>query len=393
MDIICLSSDHWDAPLWTNKQHIMSRLAKAGHSVLYVDPPTGLADWWQGRARLPYCRKRLLSWTEERGSNLWVFSPLAIPLSRLPAIDRLNDPVRMWLLRNILNVLRFSSPALWVYDPKEADLAEKLPKSILIYDCVDEFSEFPSYSGRKESVRQQERTLLRLADVVITVSESLCEKKRQFNPNTRLVPNAADAEHFAQAMDPQTQIPARIANVPKPIIGFAGALSDYKLDFPLLTSMAQKHPQWQIVLIGPLQDDDLVRKYALDGCRNVHLVGRVAYEELPHYMKAFDVCIIPYECNDYTRHLRTLKFFEYMATGKPIVTANLPSLMSYRDVVRVAQDRDDFLRQVAAALDECEPNLIQKRLELARQNTWETRINRIMEIVQDELARKRQEAE
>jgi glycosyltransferase involved in cell wall biosynthesis len=387
MDIICLSSDHWDAPLWTNKQHIMSRLAKAGHRVLYVDPPMGMATLWRERGVRPYSEKRWLHWTQQPMPNLWVHSVLGFPFSQLSAIDRFVNPrLRLVALKRVMKRLRFSPPVLWIYHPNNIFFVGDLGEKLVVYDCVDKIAALMGDSWQQQITKKNEQRLLEVADLVFTTSQSLYEACKKVNPNTYLAENVADYDHFSKAQE-AGPIPADIATIRRPIVGFIGNILERKVDLQFLVEVARSHPEWSLVLIGPVYEAEMERK--LSDMPNIHLLGYKEYETLPDYLRAFDVCVIPYRTdNEYICNVFPMKFFEFLSTGKPVVTTNTPSLAAYAQVARIATDANDFIRHVAEALDENDPALVEKRLESARQNTWEMRINRIMEIVQAELGAK-----
>ncbi|MBN1826514.1 MAG: glycosyltransferase [Candidatus Eisenbacteria bacterium] len=380
-DILCIASANWDAALWTNSQHLMSRLARTNR-VLFVEslglrrPSVRWRDVYRVAGRL---------WNWARGErpvsgNLTVYSPLLIPLYNLPWVRELN----FWLLRNSLSrVARkrgFRRMILWTFLPTSSDLVGHLGESLSVYHCVDEYGANPGVSAGV--IQDMERKLLGKADLVFTTSPSLFEGKRRYNPNTHYLPNVADAEHFRKAMIEETPVPAEAAALRRPVIGFVGALSGYKIDFPLLLHLADARPDWTIALVGPVWPGE--RRRELEELRrrpNVRLFGARPYAELPGWIKAMDVCIIPFAINETTVNVFPMKFHEYMATGKPIVMTDLPSVTEYRDYCRLASSPEEFVRAVEAALED-DGRGVEERLRVARRNTWETRIERIEEIVE-----------
>ncbi|MEO1233603.1 MAG: glycosyltransferase [Myxococcota bacterium] len=380
--IVCLSSQDWRDPMWTNKQHVMSRLAKR-HRVLYVDyriEPFGRLRARGARGFLgPIVEVvdgvEVLSFG---GAELAAWSPSAGPRR-----SWVRHELRLQLLRRYLKREGIERPILWVYHPGYGEAVQSLPRSLLVYDCVDEYTEFPEYRDRPEGIARREATLCKSADLVFTTSQPLFESKRAFNPeHTHLVHNVGDAEHFRRAMEPATQVPDDLAQLPRPVIGFFGAVSDYKLDQSWLLRLAEARPQWSVVVIGPVGvADDATEVEALAARENVHLLGHRPYADLPAYAKGFDVATIPYRINAYTRHCFPIKFFEYLATGKPVVISPLPSLEPYFGAVRVASEVEGFI-------DACEDALRRPedgkggRLQLADENAWPARIRKMMDLVE-----------
>lgn len=384
MDIVCLSSDHWDAPLWTNKQHVMSRLAGAGHRVLYVDPLTGLATLWRGRKTTPYRRMDWFRWTHQRMRNLWVHSALGFPWSRVSGVDRFVNPwLRLLVLKHVVKRLGFLSPVLWIYHPSDVFLVGRLGEEVVAYDCVDEIAAWTGDPHLCRTIQQNERRLLELADVVFTTARPLYEARKRENANTYLVENAADYAHFSRAQE-SGAIPADVAAIPRPIVGFVGAIRQRKVDVQLLAEVARSCPHWSLVLIGPVCETQV--KLRLSVLPNVHLLGYREYQTLPDYLRAFDVCMIPYRVdNEYIRNVFPMKFFEFLATGKPVVTTGLPSLEKYGDVVAIAHSPQQFIEGVKRGISGAGAERdVMARMTLAKENSWEKRIGQMVMLVEEQ---------
>ena len=150
-------------------------------------------------------------------------------------------------------------------------------------------------------------------------------------------------------------------------------------------AVAREKSNWQFVLIGPIgRGDPSTDVSKLQALSNMHLLGERAYSELPRYVKAFDACLIPFNRNESTRGSLPMKFFEYLATGKPVIATNLPTLAEFREYFY----RADTAAELSAALDAalCEPGEVAaKRIEIARQYSWDVRMQEIGKIVNDAL--------
>ena len=263
-----------------------------------------------------------------------------------------------------------------------------LPHSLLVYDCVDAYAAFPEFRGAEPWIRARERALCAAADLVFCTSAPLHEAKSSLAPGrTHLVPNVGDAAHFEAAMSPATIVPPDLARLPRPIVGFVGAVSDYKLDVGWLAHLARVRPAWSLVLIGPHGvADPSTDLSALRVLPNVHLLGHRPYGTLPAYLKGFDVAVIPYRRNEATRAVFPIKFFELLASGRPVVISELPSLAEHYAAVRVAADADGFVRACDAALSTDDAEGRARRLALARANTWDVRVARLWAHVERSLA-------
>lgn len=397
--IVCLSSQSWDDGMWTNKQHIMSRLA-ADYHVIYVEYglsplPMYLANRWRREPRAMLHPVRVLTngatplarpdADVRPGLELfdW-YTPLlagAFPLGH-PIRDTALYDIKAAMVARYLKRRGITDAILWVYHPGYGDAVDRIPHRLLVYDCVDDYPTFPAYRDNPGWLAAREERLCRNADLVTCTAPALFESKRGFNPaNTYFVHNVGDAEHFKQALAPDIEVPPDVASMRGPVVGFVGAVSDYKLNMGWLVALAEQRPEVNVVVIGPIGSSDAPELRALRTMPNVHLLGRRDYEVLPAYLAAFDVAVIPYHVNAHTESVFPIKFFEFLATGTPVVISALPSLADYYDYVRVARSAEEFVEECAAAL--IDDDGWAARVELAENHSWAHRIGRIIELIDE----------
>ena len=379
--------------MWTNKHHIMSRLAKQ-HRVLFVN--------FRQQSPLKFVRQAKLSDNKTRVSlgSLWREPMLRQVLPGLEVLDvwtpwlnfvgsahRLRrglefehrvNVVGRWLARQGI-----SDAVLWVYHPGYGDSVARIPHSLIVYDCVDEYTAFPEFRRTKAWIAERERRLCQVAGVVACTAPSLYDTKQKLAPGrTHFVHNVGDAAHFEQALAPATEIPADVASLPRPVVGFIGAVSDYKLNLDWMLHLSAARPDWSVVLIGPTGISDPSTDVGkLRARANVHLLGHRSYEQLPSYLKGFDVAVIPYRLNDYTNGVFPIKFFEFLASGRPVVISPLPAVREYWSSVRVADTAESFVQACDAALAEDDAAARQKRVELARLNSWDSRVAKLTALM------------
>jgi glycosyltransferase involved in cell wall biosynthesis len=150
------------------------------------------------------------------------------------------------------------------------------------------------------------------------------------------------------------------------VIGYLGAIQ-YWIDLPLLGRIARLHPDWTLVLVGP--PSMMANMSVLDGLPNVIITGRVPYEDVPRYVKAFDVCVNPYILDGVAEHCSPLKLYEYLATGKPIVSVDMPEARKFASLIAIASDADAFVKLVEQAVDSPDGRNGERMAE-ARNHTW-----------------------
>lgn len=378
-NIVCISSVDWE-PLWTRKQQVMSRLPRS-NKILYVEPPITLISpfkdremwkkwflWWQGIRKLR--------------DNLFLWSPPPIlPFgNRYRFINRLNQWWLALFLRRVIKKLDMKNNILWTYMPNTADMLDLVEHKQLVYDCVDEHSEYTGLIN-KQVMLDMEKDLLHRCNFVFVTAIGLYNTKKDFARRIYFLPNAANVEHFMQAQDPATDVPHDIAIVKGPVIGFVGVIQDW-IDLDLIALVAKSYPDWSVVLIGPVGvgvDISVLRTLP-----NVHLLGRKDVRDLPRYIKAFDVCLNPFKINELTDKVSPLKFYEYLASGKPIVTVNMPGVLDFADIVEIADTPAEFVASVGRAMAEENPARLAARLKRAKENSWESRVEIMMQKIKEE---------
>ena len=366
-DIICFADDWGRHP--SSTQHIMRELSK-DFTILYVEslgfrePGVSSKDFSRIFTKL----KNFLRGIKEREKNIFVFTPLVIPLHKYSLIRTINRFILSWQISSYLRKNRIQKFILWLSHPSTEPVAKRWGEEKTIYYCGDEYAEFSSFS--QELVRGMERRLLQKSDLVIVVSDKLFKTKKEYNNNIYLLPHGVEFEHFFKSTSENIHLPVELKNIKKPIIGYYGLIRDW-IDFELLQKISQRK-DWSLVLIGPANTDIS----SIQGIDNIHLLGPKDYESLPLYLKGFDVCIIPYKLLEVTINARPLKLFEYMASGKPVVSTPLPTVLPYKEVVRIGYTHEEFIEQVEKSLQEKDNSLLQKRIALARENSWENLVDK-----------------
>lgn len=378
-DLVVFSND-WDGdPL--SKTHIMRILAR-DNRVLWVNsignraPKANAHDVKRIWSKL----SRFTEGIQEVEPNLFVLAPLAIPLYGSKGVRAANRVLLRNQVMRAIKQLKFQRYISWSFLPASAPVSGTLGEEFLVYHCVDEFSAFADTNGRH--IAELEHQLLQKADLVITSAERLRANKVKVNPRTVLVQHGVDHRHFVKACDPSTQVPADLAALPGPRIGFFGLVAEW-VDQEAIAAVARANPSGSVVLIGktmPDVDDSLLRSIP-----NVHFLGRKKYEELPGYCRGFDVALLPFKSNELTLNANPLKVREYLAAGLPVVATDLPEVTRL-GLCRIARTPEDYVREVAAALEDGGPK--KERSDRVFTESWDARVEEIRQHVGSEMVRR-----
>jgi hypothetical protein len=348
----------WDF-VFQRPQHLMTRLAEH-YNILFVEEPMHT----EGQARL---EKMAVA------PNITVYRP--------------HTPIHQWgfhddqlpTLQNLLADLvpEGERPVVWFYTPMALPLLQGLNPSLVVYDCMDELAAF---KNPPKQLLQRESALLNLADLVFTGGPSLYEAKKDRHANAHCFSSSVDAKHFRQALDSAISHPDQ-AHIAGPRLGFYGVI-DERFDTDLVRQMAAAHPEWQIVLVGPVVKIDPAELPRAD---NVHYMGQRNYDELPKFLAGWDLCLLPFAMNDSTKFISPTKVLEYMAAEKLSVSTPITDVkVPYGDVVAIASTAEEYIaacERMLAESDDEKARLVERMRDIVANTSWDKTAGRMHELI------------
>ena len=378
-ELILYAGNDWSADNRTSSHHLSRRLARQNR-LLYIEASGGRAPRASKRdlGRIVAKLRKSFRPPEAVAPNVHVYSPLILPFHRFRAVRWLNRWLLRVSLRRACRRLGFSKPLIWMAVPHYAAMIDVVPSSGIVYYCVDEYASLPNTDAR--ATLDMESHILDRADVVFVISEKLLETKRPKNAHTYLNLHGVETDHFARAARDDTTVPDDIAAIPKPIAGFFGLVEEW-VDLELVRMAATRNPDVSFVFVGRVAADVA----ALRGLANVHFLGQRKYSDLPAYLKAFDVALIPFKLTDVIVNSNPLKFKEYLAGGKPVVTVKIQPLTPYADVAYIADGPDAFCDMIARAIAEDTPAKREARMRAMAGESWDSKFEFVCEKVRQHI--------
>nr|MBA2296743.1 NAD(P)-binding protein [Actinomycetota bacterium] len=364
-DLVCVSHLRWDF-VWQRPQQLLTRCA-GERRVFFVEEPVF------GTTGAPHLNVRHLS---ER---------IVVAVPELPegCTPEEADEIQERLLRGFLHDFLVERFVLWLYTPMALPFTRALDSLALVYDCMDELSAFAHASERLGPLEDE---LFRRADLVLTGGRSLFEAKQSRHPHVHLFPSSVDSAHFAAARRPGSE-PRDQAAIARPRLGYAGVI-DERIDLELVAGLADARPRWQLVLLGPVTKIDPA---VLPQRHNLHYLGRKDYADLPAYLRAWDVALLPFALNRATRFISPTKTPEYLAAGLPVVSTPIADVVrpyGEEGLVRIAEDAAGF---VAAAEQAMEESSVDRQLRVdafLTESSWDFTWADISELVEAAIRRK-----
>jgi len=372
----------WQAENRTSSHHVAIRLAQRT-PVLYVSSPGMRKPQASGRDLRRLLRK--LAATLRRptrvADNLWHCTVPQLPFRRIPGIDTINRWFGRWAVKRAARMAGIGRRISWFVVPHPGFLAGRLGEDLCVYYCIDDYAAHPGVDS--ELIARRDADLCRRADIVFVAPPSLVEARRALNANVVFSPHGVDAGLFGRAADAGTEIAPAARDLPHPVVGYFGSLHEW-IDFELIEWLARERPSWSFLLVG----HEAVEPGTLRQLHNVHLPGAQPYADLPNWAKAFDAAIIPYRLNRQVANANPLKLREYLATGKPVVSVRNPEIEKFANWVHIADNRASFLDALDSAVLDKSTEACARRMAAVADQTWDRRVEDVVERVTVELARR-----
>ena len=383
--IICFGGEDWWYHHQHSKNHIMRRLARAGNRVIFVNsismglPSLANPDFFSKIKRKLRSYVKAVRITEE---GIIVVSPAVLPFYSnrwARAINRCLLVAQIKLLMVACDVRR---PILWIAIPTAREVVGRLGERAVIYQVSDKYdANRMDHATASNVIAEMHDDLLARADLVYYSGRKLFEEERAKHPEIAgkagRLEQGVDYDHFAAATALDWTLPADMAGVAHPRLGYFGAIDPWLIDQELIRYVSRKHPEWQWVLVG-------LRASPLDieSLPNVHYLGSKPYSSMPSYAAAFDVCVLPWVTdNEFVNYGSPIKVREYLATGKPVVITPIYEYEPLDGILRVSRGYDDFIAKVEDALENDSADKVATRQQAVKESTWDARAEQVRSAI------------
>lgn len=373
--LIVFSHLRWNF-IFQRPQHLLTRLSKF-YRILFVEEPMrteGVPYMYSAyvdsniRVLVPYTNEDSSGFTDRQ---VMVITPL------LEAWLKVEEDLS-------------AGYGIWFYTPQALPMKDLFSPEFVVFDVMDELSLF---KGAPAQLKDREKELLQVADVVIAGGPSLWKAKKEVRPDVINLPSAVDASHFSpkhgEELEQIDHYEAALEHdIPHPRIGFFGAI-DERLDIELIEAIAEADPHWHVVMVGPVVKIDPA---ALPQAHNIHWLGQQNYQKLPQLVHEWDVCILPFALNDSTKFISPTKTLEYMAAEKPIVSTPIHDVIElYGAVVEIGATPAEFIEKVRLLLNEPKDKRaarIKRSLELVARSAWDNAAEVVHQAIEKSVQRR-----
>ncbi|HEX7530501.1 MAG TPA: glycosyltransferase [Pyrinomonadaceae bacterium] len=388
VSIICFGGEDWWYHHPHSKNHLMRRFARAGNKVIFVNSISmGLASV-KSKDLVPRITRKLKSYaklarTTEEG--ITVVSPAVIPFFGSRAATIANRRLLTAQIAGLARRRGLSRPILWIAIPTAIEVVGQLNESLVIYHVSDKYdANTMDHATDPAFIRRLHERAIEAADLIFYSSRKLLAEATRGLERSHLLEQAVDFDHWSKISRGGVRIAAEVEKIPRPRLGYFGAIEPWLVDQALIKQAARERPDWNWIFIG-----NKSRGLEIESLPNVHFLPPVSYQDLPHYAAGFDVCVLPWNTDvTFTSYGSAIKVREYLASGKPVVIAPLPEYESMSEVLRIGRSRDQFLELVAEALREEGTALAQARQDAVRDGTWDARAEWVSDLIEQALREK-----
>lgn len=327
-----------------------------------------------------------------REGNIFVITPIVpFPFLSMNLLLQFNifwlNRFQVFVINYLKKKLRLTDIILWINHPYfSARLVNQLPTKLFCYDLCDDYNKKEKDKTTKVArlIKKNDDYLTQNADIMFVSSRRLFQDRFPVNSNIFRVPNGVHLDSFKGNHSLLTE-PADLKHVPRPRLIYIGNIST-TIDLGLLQRISKTHPEWSLVMIGPLHGRMLIN--ALKKISTVYILGVKSYEETISYLKLGDVAVIPHLKTPWAMFADPLKIYNSLASGKPVISTEIGGVEDFSDVIFLGTDRKDFVEKIELALNETKEEREHRKemqYQIIAEHTWQKRAESIYDLMMAQL--------
>lgn len=385
LPIIAFAHTHWNSR-WMNRQQLLSRLGSHGWPILYSN---GVPYTWEWKRHI---KNTGIHVKFEQKDNVHLINPgLCLPrTNRLKLLDRLAIKNHCNQLKKYLNIAKGNDFIVICFDPDFFPYLEELnPRYSLfhIYDVYDKIGEV------SETFNQALKSMLNRVNLITGSSPQVLDAVvSDYSAKSVVLLNAADTNSIIDAAPNHTD-PEILKPISRPRIGYLGAINK-KMDFSKLLNAVRNNESWQWVFIGPVNKQEIEKGGDIEAFQeiyeqtNTHFIGEIGRNDIPQFLLSMDVNIMCLKTDkeSWASYSYPLKINEYLATGKPVVSSDLSAVKNEcGNLIYYANTAEEWEKRLSEAIREQCAELTSARIEFARQNNWDARVDKLEELILNRL--------
>lgn len=368
----------------------MRKFARAGNKVIFVNSISMGLPALAHKDLLPRIKRKLGSYSKlarQTDEGITVVSPASLPFFGTAAARMVNRRLLGAQIKRLARNRGLTNPILWLAIPTAANMIGAFGEAAVVYQVSDKYdANTMDHATDPALIRRLHHRAIDGADLIFYSGRKLFNEATRGCERSHLLEQGVDYEHWRRVGDGTISVAPAVAKIPRPRLGYFGAIEPWLVDQELIKRAAHERPEWQWVFIG-----NKSRGLEIEDLPNTHFLPPVAYADLPSYAAGFDVCVLPWETDlSFTSYGSAIKVREYLATGKPVVISPLPEYEPMREVIRIARTRDDFIRLVEEALLDKDPAAAALRQTAVSSGTWDARAEWVSNLIEQVLDKREQ---
>lgn len=376
--IFALAPINWHFPWWTDRQHLLSRLAARGWPIVFSSGPLSL---WE-RESHEWMHSSIFGRAErfETGDNrppLLIDHPGKV-LPLWPKFPKWDQVVRRRHARRLQLIAGNNNEAgriAFICYPSFLPYVDLLDARWVVLHINDAWNTFSDWN---DELSNNFSKLAERADLITCIAGSMARSLTVDGlEKVKIIHHGVDADAIIAGH--AAPCPTDIKDIPHPRIGYLGRITQ-KVDLGLVHKIASQHPDWHWVMIGTIagirdaspSGQDLRKCLSLP---NIHFIGRKDQIDLPAYLCHMDVNTLCYKVDEtgFWTSGFPLKLFEYLASGKPVIGSDIENIKPYADVIDIAKTPEAWIESIKHALMYGGVGTPERRKQVAYENTWEKR--------------------